>query len=240
MRRPSVKAMSVCAVAALAALGACGGDDTDVSGAGSETTASGGTGDGGEATATSARDNGAPTDPACEGPPFTVDLRAADAFGGLEPFEEPELAITDTVAVKVSDASYTLYLADYEIDRAAIGAVEVPHPPDGKILISLSITVFNAEREPPPIEVGDVIPAGAEFGEQTFIVIVEKGDDMYSSNPAPSGEVEVLGLAADEICVAVDYQDLEEDTTLNGEQQASPVQKRFAGTVSAKVMEMAY
>jgi len=235
MRLPKVGAMSACVVAALVALGACGGDGGEPSGAGP---ASGSTGDGGEGTAPTG--SSTPTDPACEGPPFTFALRAADAVAGLEPFEAPDLAITDTVAVKVNDAAYTLYLADYDIDRSAIGVIEAPHPPRGKILITLAITVFNAEGEPPPIEVGDVIPAGAEFGEQTFIVIVERGDDMYSSSPAASGEVHVLGLDAGGICVAVDYQDLEDDTTLNGEQQASPVQKHLVGTVAADVMEMGY
>ncbi len=230
-----VSRVSVVAVAAVLSLSSCGGDD-DAAESGTDATSSGETG----GTTGTTADGGGETDPTCEGPPFTFDLRAADVYGELEPFEEPEFEVKDTVAVRVSDAAYTMYLADYEIDRSIIGTYETPHPPDGKTLITLSITVFNAEEEPPPIEVGDVIPTGAEFGEQTFIVIVERGADMYNSSQAPSGEVEVLGLDADTICVSVDYQDLEEDETMNGEQVESPVQKRLVGTASAEVLEMGF
>lgn len=233
MRVSTARAVSICAVGALLGITGCGGDDD--SGGDPVTTTSNSVAENNDGAS-----GGEITDATCEGPPFTVDLRAADVYGDLEPFEDAEFEITDTVAVRVSDAAYTIYLADYEIDRSIIGTFETPHPPDGMTLITLSITVFNAEEEPPPIEVGDVIPAGTEFGEQTFIVIVERGEDMYNSSSGASGEVEVVGLTEGEICVSVDYQDLEADTTLLGEQQESPVQKRLAGTVSAEVVEMGF
>ena len=241
MRRTAITALLV---GALVTAGACGGDDDDSAGGGAGTTVEAGddaSGDSGDGGGEDGGDGGeAVSDPACEGPPFTIDLRAADVYHGLEPFEDAEFEVVDTVAVKVADAAYTMYLADYEIDREAVGGFETLHPPAGKTLITLSITVFNAEEEPLPIEVGDVIPAGGEFGEQTFIVFVERGADMYNSNLGVDGEVEVLGLSGDEICVSVDYSDYEEETALDGEQQASPVQKRLAGTVSAEVVEMGF
>ncbi len=234
MQMSTARAVSICAVGALLGLAGCGGDD-DSGGDAPVTTTSNSVGENGDGAG-----GDEITDAACEGPPFAVDLRAADVYGDLEPFEDAEFEVTDTVAVQVTDAAYTIYLADYEIDRSIIGTFETPHPPDGKTLITLSITVFNPAEEPVPIEVGDVIPAGAEFGEQTFIVIVERGGDMYNSSSGVSGEVEVVGLTEDEICVSVDYQDLEADTTLFGEQQESPVQKRLIGTVSAEVVEMGF
>lgn len=226
MRRLAASLTVWLALAAILVMAACGGDsDGDESG-------------GDEGAAGTTTTVGESTDPACEGPPFTVDLRAANAFSDLEPFEDAQFEIIDTAAVKVTDAAYTMYFADYEIDREVIGTFETLHPGEGQTLITMFITVFNAEEEPPPIEVGEVIAAESEFGEHRFGLIVERGADMYNTSAGAEGEVEVLGLSDEEICVSIDYADYEENIVVNGERQDSPVQKRLIGTVSAEVTEM--
>jgi len=214
-------AYSAVMILVLAALSACDGG-----------------GDGGVTPEKSTAEDGgdvAATDPACEAAPFAVDLRAVNVTAGLEPFESTEFEIVDAAGVKVAESAYTLYLADYEIDRADVGVATL-HPPTGDTLVTLAITVFNATEEQQPIEVGDVVHAGAGFGSQTFIVIIERGADMYNSNPGPEGEVEVLGLTDDSICISVSYRDHEQSTTVNGEQQQSPVQKRLVGTIAADLV----
>ncbi len=182
-----------------------------------------------------------------EGPPFAFDLRAADAGEELPVIEDPAFEFTDVLAVRLHPGAYTMYLADYPLDPDELTSFETPRPPAGKTLATVFITAYSTPdgvaADPPPIEVGSTIVASNELdGTQLFGVTIERGTDAgapdaYNSSAGPEGTIEVLALADDMICVAVDYGDHEGWSTTNGVPDEYPVQKRLVGDFAAAIVD---
>lgn len=86
------------------------------------------------------------------------------------------------------------------------------------MLATIALTRFNAEN-PPVIEAGTTIPAGAPFGELTFVVTVSAGGQTLGNNTGGEGEVTVSEVGGS-LCFEIDYSDSE---------------KSLSGTVAASV-----
>lgn len=152
-----------------------------------------------------------------------VDAPAADA---------EELEAMQARAAESPVALYSLYVADFEIDRSVLegyGFGDITPPPGGTIGV-LSIVPPTEEG----LAVGDVIDGDAEIAYETTTTFGTLGlmvlsdtrtsQDGYS---AISGQVEVEALGDDVACLAVDVSFLDFDD--------QPV-SRIAGTVVAPVV----
>ncbi len=173
-------------------LAACGGGDDGA--------------DGGESTTTAAA-GGSGSCPA-------TDL----AFTNLDTGETVEL--TSTAAVSLSDgAGYTAYAADFDVSPDDISLASAPVAPEGKNLVTLAVTVFNAPEDPPPVEAGTQITYTDEFGVLTFVVLHSTADETFGDNAGATGIVSISSVG-DRFCAEVDYRD---------------DQKELSGTIAADV-----
>lgn len=112
-------------------------------------------------------------------------------------------------AVALGDgAAYTLYVGDYVIPTEDI-EVSTVIPPDGSHLVALFVTAFNAEEPQPPIEPGTTVVWTDETGVLTFSSIFYEGNTDWSASAEASGELTVLDVDDESICVEVDYRDAE-------------------------------
>ena len=172
---------------------------------------------------------------ACPEPPHVVELRAQNVQAGLDGFDEPAFTIVDAVGVDIANgAAYTLYLADYAIDRDEVGSTTL-HPPAGNVLITLFITQFFGDTDPVAVSTGDTVTVSDEG--QTFGLIIERGEENYNTSPGSSGTIEILHVDDDLLCVQIDYQDLQDSTMVDGELVDDTVQNRLSGAVSVELVD---
>lgn len=219
--RPRSALRAVAAVAALV-LASCGGSD-DGNGSGASTE--------GGATAPSTSSQALPA--ACTKPPLSMRLEAL----GAAPTGGAEFKVTDAAARRVpivlgekdggTDAAatarqikkaktskvalYTLYLADYSIDRKELtgngfGALK---PPPGGTIGTLSIVPSRDIG----LQVGDVVTFANKPGYETSTTLSPLGLTIESDqHPGPdaytdiTGQVTVLALSDDLICLDIDME----------------------------------
>ena len=118
--------------------------------------------------------------------------------------------MTDAVAVTRSEGvAYTIYLADFTIDRDDLGTTL--RAPPGSVLVTLAIDQL------------DGITVGQPFNntEDSFpFVIIDSGGGASDSALGRTGQETVVGLSSTMICLEIEYQD---DV------------KEITGTVSARI-----
>jgi hypothetical protein len=118
------------------------------------------------------------------------------------------LEVVSTAAVSLSGgAAYTVYLADFEIDPSAITLFDKPEVPQGGRLVTLAVTVFNPDDEPPPIEPGaELVHDLTDFGTLTFVVTEETPTELFGDNSGGQGTMTITAVG-DTFCAEVDYRD---------------------------------
>ncbi len=220
MRRSFI-ALCVLAVA----LAGCGGDD-DTS---TETAES----DTGDSTASSDSDTTESTVPdGCPAEPFTAEIQLDNEFAGEPSVPLTTMEIVDTFAIQIDEAgsAFTIYLADYELDRAAFDdPFYTPEPGDGQTLVTVFVTAFNAEEALAPLAAGDVVTGSSEFDTRVLNVIAQQGAALYNSGN-PDGQIEILAVDDSYLCAAIDYFDL-----VDPNDPASAQQKIVRGSFTAEV-----
>lgn len=114
--------------------------------------------------------------------------------------------LTEAVAISVADgAGYTVFASDFAFEEEASMFFD-PEVPEGGNLAWISLTVFNAEGEVPPIEEGQVIPAGTQSGEHVLVVVHTAADAEYGQNAGVTGQATVTAVG-DRLCAEVEYED---------------------------------
>ena len=190
---------------------------------------------------------------ACTTPPVTMDLRSGgDAPAGSDTFEvtdavarrvailpgqmafDPSALSTLEAEAKVTPlALYSLYLADFEIDRSLLSGVgfgEVPTEA-GQTLGVLTL-VPDTEAG---FRAGDVVADGELGYELTTslvplsLAVYGDGDDTGIAYTEVEGQAEILALDDDSICIEVDV------TLSTGDDLAYAA----SGTVQAPVVRAA-
>lgn len=167
--------------------GASGDVDGEDEGAGDEGVGGGGAGGGGDC---------GPTDVEITTPEGTID-------------------VTSTAAVSLEDgAAYTAYLADFELEPEAITMFSSPEVPVDAAMLTLSVTVFNAEEPVEPIEAGtEVRYEGSNFGVLTFVVMVNHGDELYGTAIDAEGTLTVTAVGE---CFGAEVDYADEEKTVTG------------------------
>lgn len=208
------------AVAAVALLGALtvacgGGGDDDEGNSGDATTAAGST-----------TETGGNAADACPALPYTVALKAAR--GATIGNDDQSFRVTSARAVSLAGgAGYTIYLANYDIPEGEVGGLTAPAPPEGKTLVTIFLTTFNAQGTPAIIKTGDDIAYTTEFNKLTFRVITQVGAQAFNSNTAAQGSFKVTATG-DHICGEIDYID-------SATSDLSAIQNHLKGTIGAAV-----
>lgn len=207
---------AVSAIAIFAVIGvACGGGGGDDDDAGDATTA-----------AEPTRSSGGSGSAGCPSLPYSVVLKAAR--GATIGNDDQSFRVTSSRAVSLAGgAGYTIYLANYDIPAGEVGGLSAPVPPDGKTLITIFLTTFNAQGTPAIIKEGDNIAYETEFNKLTFRVITQVGAESFNSNTAAQGSFKVTATG-DHICGEIDYSD-----SASGDLAA--VQNQLKGTIGAEV-----
>lgn len=127
--------------------------------------------------------------------------------------------LTEAVAISVADgAGYTVYAADYDFEEEVTYFFDPEVPAEGNLAF-ISLTVFNAEGEVPPLEEGQVVPAGTAAGEHVLVFVHSTAEGEYGQSANPSGQATVTQVG-DRFCAEIDYRD---------------DQKSLTGTVGAEV-----
>ncbi len=202
-------------VLALAAA-ACGGDDDDAVP----------TSTGGAPTATTAAANGGGGAESCRPTPYLIALRGAN--GDEVGIDNEQFEVVSGKAVSLSGgAAYTIYLADYEVDDADIGAFSAPQPGEGETLVTLFITIFNGPANPPAIEAGTEIPFTPDFGVLTYRVTIQQGTETFSSYSQARGTLTVSDVG-ESVCGTVTYEDTQDEF--------DTIQNRLEGVFGAVVV----
>lgn len=153
----------------------------------------------------------------CSGPSVPdgceVDLELTNAETGVS------TSLTDAVAISVAEgAGYTVYASDFTPEEEVTFFYDPEVPAEGNLAF-ISLTVFNAEGEVPPIEEGQVIPAGTASGEHVLVVVHSTADDEYGLSSGANGQASVTRVG-DLFCAEIEYED---------------EQKSLRGTVGAQV-----
>jgi hypothetical protein len=176
------------AAVACLALAACGGGEDDAAPGGDEGTTT---------TSTGAQSGECPD----------TDLSVSNLTTGAT------VDVVDATAVSLSGgAAYTAYAADFEVDPNDISLVSGIEPASGENVVTLAVTVFNAEGTPPPIEAGTEITYTDEFGVLTFVVVHSAGAESFGDNTGAAGTLTVTSVG-DRFCAEVDYADDEKELT---------------------------
>lgn len=127
--------------------------------------------------------------------------------------------VTSTLAVSLQGGvAYTAYAADFEIDPESVTSFSTPEIPADGNLLTIAVTVFNATKDFPPLEVGQQVEHTDEFDVVTFIVVHEHGETLYGTSTGAQGSVTITGVG-DTFCAEIDYAD--EQKTLSGTIAAS-------------------
>lgn len=213
MRRwRGVERLLVAALLPALIFAACGGGD-DGEGA------NGGTG--GDPTTTTGG-----TGAACPATPYPVVLKAAR--GSTIGVDDQSFRVQSSRAVSLAGGTgYTIYLANFDLPEGEVGGLVAPTPPDGKTLITIFLTTFNAEGTPPVIAKGDEIPFTMAFNKLTFRVASMVGDQSFSSFITAKGSFKVTELG-DQICGEIDYVD-------SGTHDIAQVQNQLKGSIAATI-----
>ena len=103
----------------------------------------------------------------------------------------------------------TAYLADYVLTEDDFG-FSAPEVPAAGNLVQLSVTIFNAETTPDPLEAGTEIAYTAEFGELTFTVVHQQATEAFGTASNADGVLTVTAVG-DTFCAEVDYADDEKE-----------------------------
>ena len=135
----------------------------------------------------------------------------------LETGETAELDNAGGVSLS-GGAAYTVYLADSEINSDEISFVKTPEPVPGHHLVTVAITVFNAEGTPEPITVGEKIEFTPDFGVLTFRVIDDTVERSANSSAEAEGDITMTSVG-EKVCFTIDYTD--DEKTLTGTVEAS-------------------
>jgi len=167
---------------------ACGDDDAGEAGDATTSTTAG------ESTTTTTI---AALPAACERVPYAVELRI-DGEGPLETFD-----VVDAIAVRnAGGRAYTVYLADFPIDRDDSSYSFVTEPPAGGTVVQTGLTVFNASDPDavPVLEGGEIGQVEWEAGElATFLNVTAEGAAASSTNM--DGSAELLHLDDGTVCI---------------------------------------
>jgi hypothetical protein len=121
---------------------------------------------------------------------------------------------TSAVAANIQDgAAYTLYLSDFDLTLDSFSMIRNPEVPADGIMWTVAVTIFNAAPEDiVPIEAGRVVEADRPFGELTFTVVVQEGDQFSGASAGQQGTVTVTGVG-DVLCGTIEYSDDEKSIT---------------------------
>lgn len=244
----SLLALLFAAILALAACGDDGGSGGD-DGSGSETPTDEGTDEGGGEAADVPDECGEPPlTMALEGfgetPAGSADFEITDAVVRRVPIvtgvdgttgDPDELAELEARAAESPVALYSLYVADFDIDRSSLegfGFGEVTPDPGGTVG---TITIVAPTDD--GLAVGDVVDGDTEITLDTTTTFAPIGllvatDERSGSDPytGVEGQVEVLALGDDVLCLDVDITLI----GLDGEPVSSA-----AGTVVAPIVRPA-
>lgn len=213
-----LRAVALIALLALLAMlaVACGGDDDD----------SEDTGDDAATTAASTTSGGGNGADACPALPYNIVLKAAR--GATIGNDDQSFRVTSARAVSLAGgAGYTIYLANYDIPDGEVGGLTAPAPPEGKTLVTIFLTTFNAQGTPAIIKTGDDIAYTTEFNKLTFRVITQVGAQSFNANSAAQGSFKVTATG-DHICGEINYSD-------SATSDLSAIQNQLKGTIGAEV-----
>ena len=125
----------------------------------------------------------------------------------LEEVPEGDIDAAREAAEATDLLSYSIYLADYELDEDSLGLLGLSSPPEGGT--HLAFTVVPPTEE--PLATGDVVEAGTpEFESTTTFatmgLLYETGDTagdsvFLGSDTEGSGEAEILYVDDEQLCL---------------------------------------
>lgn len=117
---------------------------------------------------------------------------------------------TSAQAAELGDGTaYTIYVGDYEIPDEGIGTDTIL-PPEGSELAIVFLTAFNATTPQEEITAGTTVAYTDEYDVLTFSSILYRGETFAAqSSLDASGELTVVAVDDESICVDVDYRDAE-------------------------------
>ena len=136
----------------------------------------------------------------------------AVTYENLETGESVDV-VASAAASLVDGAAYTIYLADYDISVDSFSSLSAPEIPDDGNLLSVAVTIFNAEEEPAPLEAGTTVEYTDDFGVLTFRVTQQAGEELFGTNTDAEGQISLTAVG-DVVCAEVDYTDAQK--TLSG------------------------
>ncbi len=142
-----------------------------------------------------------------DGPAVVAAGCPATSITGATP-EGTAFEASSAVAASIQDgAAYTLYLGDFDLTLVSVSVIGNPEVPAGGIMWTVAVTIFNpAPEDVPRIEVGRVVEAGRPFGELTFTVVVQEGNQFSGASAGQRGTVTVAGVG-DLSCGTIEYSD---------------------------------
>ncbi len=179
------------------------------------------------ASAVSQSDGSTATAANCPAVPFAVHLRSAR--GANVGNDDQSFEVTSAKGVIMAGgAGYSLYLANFELDDAVVGGLTPPVAPEGRTLITIFLTTFNAQGVPATVKEGDVIPHTSESNKLTFRVVSQVGNQSYNSAAAAQGTFTVTATG-DQICGEIDYSD-------SATADLTAVQNILKGTIAATIV----
>jgi hypothetical protein len=154
-------------------------------------------------------------DDACPSAPFTGELSRVAADGHTDVARlGPDMV--DTLAVaRVPGSAYTIYLADYEIDRAELGETLVA--PEGQVLVTFAIDQGEG------IVVGERTATDGS-GSVPFVIIDSGGGASDSAQGYNDHYRIVTGLSGNRICFEIRYHD---DVKMVIGEVSSPIELSF-------------
>lgn len=194
--------LAIAAITATLAIGACGDDgDPDEAGSGDS-----------DVVDTTTADDGSTDDGSTDGTCAGTDVEFTNLTTGAT------VEVTDTAAVSLEGgAAYTTYLTDFDIDAAEVSGFSSPTVAADANMVTVFVTVYNAEEVPGPLEAGTEIEHSDEFGVLTFGVIHAAGAESFGTSSGATGSMTITAVG-DTFCAEIDYAD--EEKTLSGSIEA--------------------
>ncbi len=172
-----------------------------------------------------------------------IEGAVAATYEGRIGFDLEGVTLADGVGVITDDrTSLTVYLADHELDRAAIRSAP-PSIEPGQLVVTAIATAYRSPDAPAPdlepLAAGEVILPGdgatdIDSGERAFTVLVDTGGPRHDESIEPIGGFEVLYLDDDEACIDLDFSSLVQGTEATTEDTA----RRVSGVVRVELLEL--